>query len=483
MVAVPDRIRAEVRPLVRLAIPLALAQGGQALLGVVDTAILGRAGALPLAGAGLGNALFLALAVFGMGVMHGLDPLVAQALGAGDGARARRLLWQGVWLACGLAAALAVPFAFVPAALTPLGIEPAIAREGGRYLLWRLPGLPFFFLYLAERAYLQALGSARPIVVAMLVANVVNVPADLLLVFGGASLPAWAWPLSAVPAMGAAGAAMATSIATLVQAAVLAAAVRVVPVAGGRAPPRRPEPAELARAVRVGVPIGLHMGAEVGVFAVVGFLAARLGEIPLAAHQLALSIASLTFTVAVGFGNAASVRVGWAVGARDREGARSAGLAAFAAGAAFMSIAALALLAFPGAVARALTDDPAVIAAAVPLLRVAALFQISDGVQGVGAGALRGAGETRFTFVANVLGHWALGFPAAIALGFVLGLGVTGLWSGFVLGLSAVAAALFVRFLRVSSRAIAPLAGRPTGAPGPPGGGGPPGRAGDKLRR
>lgn len=453
-------IRAEIRPLVRLALPLAAAQGGQALMGVVDTAVVGRAGALPLAGTGLGNALFIALAIFGMGAMQGLDPLIAQALGAGDAARARRLVWQGVWLAGGLAAALAVPFAIVPSVLVPLGIAPDVAREASRYLLWRLPGLPFLFVYLAARAYLQSLGSARPMVVATTLANLANVPLDLLFVFGGGSLPAWAGPLRSIPAMGAAGAAIATSIVSAFQAAIVAAAIRAVPLPAGAAIPRGADRPELVAALRVGVPVGLHMGAEVGIFALVGFLAARLGELPLAAHQLAIAIASLTFTVAVGFGNAGSVRVGWAVGARDRDGARRAGLAAFAAAAVFMSATALALFAFPEAIARAMTGDPGVVAAAVPLLRVAAVFQISDGIQAVGAGVLRGAGETRFTFAANVLGHWALGFPAAVLFGFALGAGVTGLWWGFVLGLSAVALALLARFVRVSSRAIVPLAER-----------------------
>jgi MATE family multidrug resistance protein len=457
--ATTPTVRGELGPLVRLALPLAVAQGGQALMGVVDTAVVGRAGSLQLAATGLGAILFMALAVLGMGVMHGLDPLVAQALGAGDAARARRLLWQGVWLAAGLSAALAVPFALAPAALEPLGIPPDVAREAGRYLLWRLPGLPFFLVYFAARAYLQALGAARPMVVAVGLANVANVPLDLLLVFGGAGLPAWAGPLRAVPALGAGGAAIATSACALLQALVLARAVAAVPPPGG-AIARRPERRELSAAARVGLPIGLHMGAEVGIFALVGFLAARLGQVPLAAHQLAISVATLTFTVAVGLGNAGSVRVGWAVGARDREGARRAGVAAFSAGAAFMALGGLVFFAFPGAIARLMTDDPAVVAAAVPLLRVAAVFQISDGLQAVGAGVLRGAGETRYTLVANLLGHWVLGVPAAVVLGFTLEGGVTGLWIGFVLGLSAVAVALVLRFLRVSSREIVPLAQR-----------------------
>jgi len=458
--ASPSTLRSELAALARLAVPVALAQGGQALMGVVDTAVLGRAGAIPLAGAGLGNSLFFAITVFGMGIMHGLDPLVSQAIGAGEPLRARRLLWQGVWLSLGLGAALAVPLALVPRLLAPLGIPPAVANEAERYLTWRLPGLPFLLLYFGHRAYLQPLGSVRPMVVATIFANLLNVPADVLLVFGGGSLPAWAGPLRAIPEMGAAGAALATSLCAALQAAMLALA------AGGVAHPapgrfrRRPDRAELRAALRVGLPIGLHMGAEVGIFALVSFLSGRLGASALAAHQLAISIASLTFTVAIGFGNAGSIRVGLAVGARDREGARRAGVAAFSAGTGFMTISALMFVLFPEIIARSMTGDAAVVAAAVPLLRVAALFQISDGLQAVGAGVLRGAGETRFTFAANMIGHWLVGLPASVLLGFTLGLGVTGLWGGFCFGLTAVAASLVWRFLRVSSREIAPLADR-----------------------
>jgi MATE family multidrug resistance protein len=162
----------------------------------------------------------------------------------------------------------------------------------------------------------------------------------------------------------------------------------------------------------------------------------------------------------VGFGQAGSVRVGWAVGAGDRLGARRAGLAAFAAGVLIMSVAALAFLLFPGALARVMTDDPALVAAAEPLLLVAAVFQVFDGLQGVGAGVLRGAGDTRFTLRANVIGHWLLAFPACLVLGFGLGMGVTGLWWGFVLGLGTVGVLLLARFLSISSREIAPLAPR-----------------------
>jgi len=151
------------------------------------------------------------------------------------------------------------------------------------------------------------------------------------------------------------------------------------------------------------------------------------------------------------------VRVGWAVGARDPLAARRSGLTAIAAGAAIMSLSGLAFLLFPREVARLVTDDPDVLALAAPLLSVAAVFQLSDGVQGVSAGVLRGAADTRFTFAANMVGHWVVGLPVALALGFGAGLGVVGLWWGLCAGLSAVAIALLVRFARISARGIRPV--------------------------
>jgi MATE family multidrug resistance protein len=448
---VPARhaLRAELAALARLALPMSVATAGQALMGVVDTAVAGRAGATTLAATGLGNALFFVSAVFGMGLVLGLEPLVAQAVGARDRAGARRWLWQGGWLAAGIAVALAAPMALLPLALEPLGIAPDVARGAGAYLWLRLPGLPAFLFYFAARSYLQALGSTRPVVVATVAANVANLALDVLLVFGGAGLPAWAGPLRAIPPLGAAGAALATTLVTWLQAALLVAAAAAIPAAPV---PRRPDRRDLARALRLGAPVGLHMGAEVGVFALVGFLAGRLGAADVGAHQIAISCASVSFTVAIGIGNAGGVRVGWAVGAGDRVAARRAGLVAFGAGAAFMSLAALTFLLFPHALARLFTDAPEVLATAGPLLVVAAVFQVSDGVQGVGAGVLRGAGDTRFTFAANMVGHWVVGLPLALGLGLAAGLGVVGLWWGLAAGLSAVAIALLGRFLRISAR-------------------------------
>ncbi|MBS1108321.1 MAG: efflux family protein [Anaeromyxobacteraceae bacterium] len=460
--------RAEVRALVRLAVPLALANAGQSLMGVVDAAVVGRAGAVQLAGVGLGSLLFFAVSVLGMGTMMGLDPLVSQALGAGDGPRARHFLWQGAWLSLLIGVLLAVPLGFVPLALGPLGIAPEVAAQASGHLVARLPSLPAFLFFFAARSYLQGSNAPRAVVLSAVMANVVNLLLDLLLVFGGAGLPAGAGILRAIPPLGAVGSGIATAVATWLQAGFVAWAVGRVPVTGRWV--RRPVPREMRLAVKVGAPVGLHMAAEVGLFAMVGILAGRLGAVPMAAHQVAIALASFSFNAAVGIGNAGSVRVGWAVGSRDTPGARRAGLVAFGTGAALMSAWGLAFLLFPGLFARLMSSDPAVVAATTPLLLVAGLFQVSDGIQAVGAGVLRGAGDTRFTLWANLIGHWALGMPAALGLGLALGWGVTGLWWGLLIGLSAVAVALFLRFRRVASREIVPIQGRrPAAATAEPG--------------
>jgi MATE family, multidrug efflux pump len=455
---IPVRSREELRILVRLALPLALAQAGQAMLGLVDTAVVGRAGAVQLAGAALGNAVVFTMCIVGIGTLMGADPLISQALGARDEVRARRLYWQALRVAFAASAVLVLPTLALAYLLEPLGIAPDVAEAARQYVWWRLPGIVALLVFYAQRGYVQAAGAARALLWATVLANVLNLLGDLLLVFGGARLPAWTGPLRWVPAMGAGGSALATSLVQISEVLFLAWVIRHVPLP--RAPPdlHRRLPQDERRILRVGVPIGLHFGAEVGIFALAGFLAGRLGAESLAAHQIALTYSSVTFTFAMGIGNAGSVRVGLAVGARDTPGARRAGLLAFAAGAAFMGVAAVTYLIIPGPIVATMTNSPAIAALAIPLFTVAAVFQISDGVQGVGAGVLRGAGEARFTFTANVIGHYLIGLPLALLLGFHLRWGVVGIWWGLAAGLTAVAVALVWRFLRVSDREILPLA-------------------------
>lgn len=429
-------------------------------MGLVDVAVVGRLGARELAATGVGNAVFFAISVFGMGIVLGIDPLVSQAVGAADRLRARRVLWQGVWLALAVSAVLTVLLVICAFELRWLG-TPELIGPARVYLLIRILSLLPFLLYFVVRSYLQAHGITRPMVISMLLANVFNLAGDVLLVFGGGVLPEWCGPLRAIPAMGVAGAAIATVLCSLLQLLIVAAAVRAVDVEGHVE--HRWNGGEVLRAFKVGLPVGLQMGAEVGVFALVALLAGRLGTLHLAAHQLVISLASFTFTVAVGVASAGSVRVGTAIGARDHAGTRRAGFSAFVAGALVMGCGAAAFAVAPRPIARLVTDQENVIAAAIPLLLVAAVFQLSDGIQAVGAGVLRGAGDTQFAFYANVVGHWLIGLPIALYLGFTAGMGIVGLWWGLCVGLTAVAVMLFARFQRLSSRPIEPLAhGAPT---------------------
>ncbi len=421
-----------------MALPLALAQAGQASMGLVDTAVLGRLSEKAQAAAGLGNSITFTIIFFGMGVMMALDPLVSQAIGAQRPVEARTHYWTGVWLALITSTVLLGPLLAVPVVLELAGVEQGLAAGAVEYIDWRLPGVAAQLLFIGARSYLQGLGKTRAIVFAMVVANLLNLGLDVVLVFGAGPLPA----------LGIKGAAVATTLCTWAQFGLLAFALGPS-FPGVR---RRFDGAALKQAFTLGLPVGLHLLAEGGVFGLAGLLAGKLGTASSAAHQVALTWASLTFCVAVGIGSAGSVRVGWGVGANDVPAARRAGVVSFASGAAFMSLTALAFVVFPEELARLLSPNPSVIALAAPLFGVMAVFQISDGVQGVGAGVLRGYADTRFTFVANLVGHWLIGLPLSWLLGVRGSMGVVGLWWGLSAGLGAVAVAVFFRFQWLSRR-------------------------------
>lgn len=443
----------ELRALMRLAVPLAAANLGQVLLGAVDTAVVGRLGEIELGAAGLGNSVFFVVTVVGMGIMLGLDPLVAQAIGADEPAQARRMLWQGAWLAVVLGAPLALLVAGLGGLLERFGIAHVTAEPTRAYLFARLYGLVPFLVFVACRSYLQAVSITRPVVISVVIANVVNLPLSWALVFGDAGLARLGLPALGVPALGVAGAAWASTACAALQMLVLVFAVRGMRLPGAERlflPSRK----LMKKALVLGAPIGLTLVAEFGVFSLVNVLMGNIDARALAGHQVAITLASATFMVPVGIGAAASVRVGHAIGRGDVPGTRLAGVIGLSSGAAFMGVAALCFLLVPRQLAGIITDKPDVIAAAVPLLFVAAVFQLSDGAQAVAAGALRGAGDTRFPLFANLAGHYLIGLPVGVLLAFHFGLGARGLWWGLSAGLTGVALALTTRFMRVSSRSV-----------------------------
>ncbi|MBL8914360.1 MAG: MATE family efflux transporter [Archangium sp.] len=442
--AVEDRPKSELAALWSLALPLALAQAGQALMGMVDTAVLGRLSPAAQAGAGLGNSLTFTCTFFGMGVMLALDPLVSQAIGAGEQAKARTHYWQGVWLALFTSVLVMIPIALIPFLLEPFGVTATIADAARTYMWWRLPGVAGVLLFVGAKSYLTGVNRVAITLIAMVVANIANLLLDLGLVFGAGP----------IPALGVTGAAIATVLCTWVQFSVLLLGFGKPPEGRSRAFDR----VEVMKAFKLGAPIGLHFIAESGLFSLTGVLAGRLGENPGAAHQVALNWASLTFCVASGIGSAAATRVGWAVGREDAVGARKAGLTAFASVVVFMCFGALIFIVFPNAMASLMSSEPDVVAVAASLFTIVAVFQLSDGVQAVGAGALRGTGDVTFTFWANIIGHWGVGLPVAWWLGVRGPYGVQGLWWGLFAGLSVVAVALLARFAMTTRKPIARLA-------------------------
>lgn len=445
-------VRSELLALLRLAGPLLLTNAGNMLLGLVDTAIVGRLGEGPLAAVGLGHSIFFTLSVLGWGWMLALDPLIAQAIGAREPARARHWLWQGAWVALLGAMPLSLVIATAAHGLELAGIEAETAGMTRAYLLARLPGVLPFLWFAAARAFLQAYELTRPLVLGVVVANAINVPLTYLLVFGDDGLRELGLPALGLSVRGAAGAGAASAASVAVQLVIAVLAVRAIWGAHPRF--HKPDAAAMRRTLALGTPIGLTLLAEVASFSITALLMGNLGTRALAGHNVAITLASATFQIALALGAAGGVRVGHAVGRGDRSATRRAGLVAIVAGASAMIAGAIAFVSIPRSLARILTDEAAVIEASVPLLAIAAAFQMSDGVQAVAAGVLRGAGDTLVPLLANLAGYYAIGLPLGAALAFGAGLGPEGLWWGLSAGLTAVAILLSARFWILSERPI-----------------------------
>ncbi|HLG43191.1 MAG TPA: MATE family efflux transporter [Planctomycetota bacterium] len=429
-------MKTEFGPLLRLASPIVLVQVGMMAMSVVDTALVGRVSAGALAAVALGQTLFFGAAVFGMGALMALDPVVAQAHGAGD----REGVGRGVQRGLVLSAALTVPcsLALVPAGpiLGLLGQPGEVVPIAGDCALASIPGIFPFLAFTVFRQSLQAMHRIAPIVAAMFAALVAHVLLCWAMVFGHAGLPA----------MGAVGAAWAGSISRWLMALGLLAAAwpDLKPLL---LPWRRSsfEGGPLIRMLRLGAPIGTQFLLEFGAFAVIGLLMGRLGANELAGHQIALSLASLTFMVPLGVSAAAAVRVGNAVGEGDMTAARRAAAASMACGVLFMALTAALFMSAPGILARLYTTDAGAFEVAAVLIPLAGVFQIFDGLQVVSTGILRGSGDTRAPMLINVLGFWLIGMPVSLVMAFSMGAGPAGLWWGLVVALVVVSASLLAR--------------------------------------
>lgn len=430
-------LRLELPPLLRLAGPVIAAELGWMGMWLADTIIVGRLGAEAIGAVSVGGGVFFAFAIFGIGMLLGLDYVVATAFGAARSSDAHRALVDGVWLALGLSVVLTAVLHLIIPLLPYAGIQPAVLAGGIPYLYASTWSLLPLLVFTALRRYLQALGLVRPIMVTVISANVVNAVACWILVFGTLG----------APALGPAGAGWATTASRVYMMACLIAYIahreRRHPT-GLAAVPLAPDRRRLTTLARLGFPAALQITAEVGVFTVVTTLAARFDPAVLAAHQIALNSAAFTFMVPLGLSSAAAVRVGQALGRGDPAGARRAGWTALALGLAFMTTTACIFLLAPGPILSLFTTDPRVLAGGVALLLIAGGFQLFDGTQVVLTGALRGTGDTRTPMIANLVGYWLLGLPIGWWLCFRRGADVIGLWLGLCIGLVIVATTLLI---------------------------------------
>ncbi len=421
-------MRGELRPMLRLALPVIAAEIGWISMGLVDTLMVGPLGPAAIGAVGAGSILYLAVMVVGFGTLYALDTFVSQSFGAGRIEDCHRWLFAGVQVAVLLAVVLTALSLALIACLPSFRLHPdvlALIRPYMTRLLWSTPPL---LAYAVFRRYLQAMHVVRPVMYGLVAANLVNFGANWLLIYGRLGFPA----------LGVVGAAYATVLSRLAVAAFLFGVIvyreRDRP-SGLRDVPFAWDPRRVWRIVRLGLPAAGQNLLEVGIFAMASALAGRISPSAVAAHQIVLNIASFIFMVPFGFGSAAAVRVGHAIGRRDRHGARAAGWTALAlATGVMLSSAALFALA-PRWLVGLFTVDPAVIRIGASLLLVAAVFQLFDGVQAVTTGALRGLGNTQTPMFVNLVGHWALGLPTAYILCFNYGWGAQGLWVGLAFGL------------------------------------------------
>ena len=431
-----------------LAGPVVMAEVGWMSMGIVDTIMVGPLGPAAIGATGMGGSIFFAFAVFGMGVMLGLDALVSQSYGAG------RLDDCVRWLQHGVVAALVVApltmlvfYAAVGSTVDHWGLHPEVRRLAVPYLNTVVfSAVPLLF-YATFRRYLQGIHIVRPVMVALVTANLVNAAGNWVLIYGNLGMPA----------LGVTGAAWATVLSRAYMAIFLYVAIVREHRSRGGAHPQVPfelDRARMWRLIALGVPAASQFTLEVGAFAAVSALAGRLDPVSLGSHQIALNLAALAFMVPLGLSSAGAVRVGHAVGANDARRAMHAGWTALAVAAVIMAVVGLSFLVSPLPMLRVFTTDPRVLDTGVRLLAIAAAFQLFDGTQVVATGVLRGIGDTRTPMVTNVIGHWMFGLPSGYALCFWAGWGVAGLWVGLSIGLTLVAVALTFAWQRQSSRIV-----------------------------
>jgi putative MATE family efflux protein len=422
-----------------LAFPVVLTQMSTTAMMIVDSAMVGRLGATPLAAVGLGGIwLWTAVVVF-VGCASGVQTFVSQAHGAGDERGCGQWVWHALAALLPLSVIGAVTLAFfVEPFLRLLGPSVELQSVAASYMLPRLPGSVGVTVAMVLASFFRGLGNTRTPLYATLVAVVVNAVLDYGLIFGRLGLPQW----------GVAGAGAATAVGEWVNAGILIVAFlrrdRVLRFGTALA---RPVARQVRRFLRTGAPVGGQWVLDMLSFAAFTTLIARMGDASMAASQAFVMLLSLSFMQAYGISVASSTLVGRYIGADDLEAARRSFWSAQKLVALFAGGIAVLFIGFPEVLLRVFTDDPAVIGFGGPLVMLGALFQLLDAVGIIAGGALRGAGDTRWPFWVHTALAWGLFVPLAYLLGVTLNGGLTAAWAGATLYVAVLAAVLIWRFV------------------------------------
>ena len=435
--------RTEVRACLALSLPLIVTNAIEMAMNLTNTALVGHIAPEALAAVTLALALYTVALTFGIGLTAAVSPLISRDLGGGDrGPAARRIVQGGFWNALAIVGPIWAVLWQAQPILEAAGQDPGLSRAAADYLRVMQWGLLPVLVYLVLRSMLAALERPGWAVLTGLAAVVLNAGLNVLLIGGGGG----------VPALGTAGSAIATVLSNLFMAAALALTVSLAPglrdirIFSGLS---RPPWSACGALWRLGLPIGISIMLETGSFTAATALIGHYDPAALPAHAIALQIASLTFMVPLGIGQAVAVRVGRAAGAGDTAAVGRAGWVALALSLGAMTGTALAMVLAPGPLVRLFLDpaEPhaeAVLGTATVLLALAGAFQIADGAQVVLAGMLRGLKDTRVPMLISGFGYWAVGVPVAAVLAPVHA--APGVWLGLLAGLFAVAAMLLVRW-------------------------------------
>ncbi|MET0939847.1 MAG: MATE family efflux transporter [Mesorhizobium sp.] len=445
----PDRLwRDEIRAMLALSWPMVLTNLAQTAMTATDVMIIGRLGPDTLAAGSLGINLYFAPLILGLGLIYATAPMMATELGRRRHSvrDIRRTVRQGLWVSILAVIPIWILLWNGEAILLAMHQEPGLAREAGIYLRWLQWAILPFYGYIVLRSFISALERPGWALIIMFGAVAFNALANWCLVFGNFGFPA----------MGIAGSGLATTLSSALMFLGLAIVVSVE-----RRFRRyhlfgrfwRADWPRFMALLRLGAPIAGILAFEVSIFNAAAFLMGLINAASLAAHAIAIQIASMTFMVPLGLNQAVTVRVGLAYGAGNPEGISRAGWAAYVIGVGFMALMALVMLLWPRLLISAFIDldDPAnsaVIGLAITFLSFAALFQIFDGAQAVASGMLRGLHDTKVPMILAAIGYWGVGLPLGVLLAFHYGFEGSGIWMGLSGGLAAVAVLLLLRWLR-----------------------------------